>query len=73
MLSCVTDQEQISNNPSNNSLSKQLFSFPKGPRFGHYTKGYNPNVAYNAPSEFQKQKVYGETKGFGVARPELFP
>lgn len=73
MLSCVTDPEQISNNPSNNSLSKQLYSFPKGARFLHYKKACNKEVSYEAQSQFKIQRVYGQTLGFGVARPDLFP
>ena len=73
MLTCVTNQDQISQNPSNTSLAKQLYTFPKGPRFVHYTKGYNREVSYEAPTQFKKPKNFGKSLGFGVARPELFP
>lgn len=71
MLSCVTDCEQICSNPSNNSNSKHLFSFPRGPRFLHYKKAYNDNI-YESQSDFRKMRNFGERTSFGVARPELF-
>ena len=74
MLACVTSAEEISQNPTNNSPAKQLFSFAKGPRFLHYRKPYNSTVAYDKASSFSNSKVFGTTNGFGVAsRPELFP
>ena len=74
MLACVSDCDQISGNPSNNSGAKQLYSFPKGPRFLHYKKPHNPNISYEARSDFSAQKNYGRSGGFGVPdRPELFP
>ena len=44
MLSCVTDCEQICHDPTNHSSSKQLYSFPRGPRFVHYKKPYSDNI-----------------------------
>ena len=74
MLACVTDCEQIRGNPSNNSSAKQLFSFPKGPRFLHYGRPANPNISYKAQSDFSNRKTFGKSNGFGVSdRPELFP
>ena len=47
MLACVSDCDQISQHPTNTSSAKQLFSFPKGPRFVHYKKPYNKEVGYD--------------------------
>ena len=74
MLACVTDCEEISQNPTNNSRSKQLFSFPKGKRFLHYPQPYNNILSYGQKSDFAINKLYGKSSGFGVGgRPELFP
>ena len=74
MLACVTDCNEISNHPANTSGSKQLFSFPKGARFLHYYKPYNRQLAYEADSQFKRERVFGKSNGFGHAeRPELFP
>lgn len=71
MLSCVTDCDQVCQNPSNTSTSKHLFSFPKGPRFVHYKKSYNDSI-YNSKSDFNKGRRHSQATSFGVARPELF-
>ena len=74
MLACVTDCNDISQHPVNNSNTKQLFSFPKGPRFLHYNKGYNRELSYEAKTAFRREKVFGKSNGFGHAeRPEIFP
>ena len=74
MLACVTDCEQISNHPANSSGAKSLHSFPKGPRFLHYSKPYTREVSYDNASNFKKSRVFGKTYDFGHAeRPELFP
>ena len=52
MLACVTDSAQISQNPTNTSNTKQLYSFPKGPRFLHYSKKNTEHVLYDNSSQF---------------------
>ena len=52
MLACVTDSTQISQHPVNNSNTKQLYSFPKGPRFLHYSKKNTEHVIYDNSSQF---------------------
>ena len=74
MLACVTDSTQISQHPANSSNTKQLYSFPKGPRFLHYAKKNTEHVLYDNSSQFSKSKLYGKSLGFGVPeRPDLFP
>ena len=76
MLACVSDCDQICSNPTNNSKSKQLFSFPKGKRFSHYKIPYNKEICYELPSEFIKKDipVHGKSTQFGIGdRPDIFP
>ena len=50
-MSIITSNcEQISRAPTNTSKAKQLFSFPKGDRFGKKAKHLTEVIGYDLPT-----------------------
>lgn len=54
----VLSGKGISNHLLNHSLSKQMYSFPKSPRFKVLNKSSSATFLYNIPSKFSNRKAF---------------
>ena len=66
--------EEISRHLANNSLAKQLYSFPKASRFNQtYSREPYKNADYNLCRDLLRTKNFAKlATTFGVDRPDLF-
>ncbi len=58
MLITVLQGQAISNHPLNTSHAKQMYSFPKSPRFKELNKSNSATFIYNLPSSISQRKAF---------------
>ena len=57
-MTTVLTGQGISNHSLNHSLSKQMYSFPKSPRFRELNKSSSATFFYNIPSKASQRKTF---------------